>query len=126
MVSLDLLTAFLYLLSLTTLVSVSTYSNPIRNPEGSDPFIVYTGGYYYLLRTTWTDVSISRATMLNSLKSATQKVVYSTTTASRCCYVWSPECITSMAEKMLWNSDGTPLFTPPAALGTVLTRPSGE
>lgn len=32
----------------------------------------------------------------------------------------------TMAEKMLWNSDGTPQFTSPAALGTVLTGPSGE
>ncbi|KAH8669565.1 arabinofuranosidase [Tricladium varicosporioides] len=49
------------------------------------------GGYYYLLTTTWTDVSISRATTLNGLKTSTKKVVYSTTTASRCCNVWSPE-----------------------------------
>jgi GH43 family beta-xylosidase len=87
----NFLTLFFSLLPLLTLASCATYSNPLRNPEGSDPFIVYTGGYYYLLTTTWTNVSISRATTLNGLKTATKKVVYSTSTASRCCNVWSPE-----------------------------------
>ena len=50
-----------------------------------------TGGYYYLLTTTWTNVSVSRAQTLNGLKTAAKKVVYSTTTASRCCNVWAPE-----------------------------------
>ncbi|CZR53263.1 related to glycosyl hydrolase, family 43 [Phialocephala subalpina] len=71
--------------------NAATYSNPIRAVDGSGPFIVYTGGYYYLLTTSWTDVEISRATTLNGLKISTKKVVYSTTTASRCCNVWSPE-----------------------------------
>lgn len=91
MVFINLISIFLYLLAFVNLGDASTYSNPLRNPEGSDPFIVYTGGYYYLLTTTWTDVSISRATTLDGLKSSTKKVVYSTTTASRCCNVWSPE-----------------------------------
>ncbi|KAK7749669.1 hypothetical protein SLS53_000248 [Cytospora paraplurivora] len=65
--------------------------NPIRNPSGSDPFITYTGGYYYLLTTTWTDVEITRATTIAGLETATKKSVYSTSTASRCCNVWSPE-----------------------------------
>lgn len=67
------------------------YTNPIRSPGGSDPFLVYTGGYYYLLTTSWNDVQISRATSIEGLKSATKKVVYSTSTASRCCNVWAPE-----------------------------------
>jgi GH43 family beta-xylosidase len=78
-------------LSFVSLSGATTYTNPIRNPEGSDPFIVYTGGYYYFLTTTWTDVEISRATTLEGLKTSTKKVVYSTTTADRCCNVWSPE-----------------------------------
>lgn len=67
------------------------YTNPIRNPGGSDPFLVYTGGYYYLLTTSWNDVQISRATSIDGLKSATKKVVYSSSAASRCCNVWAPE-----------------------------------
>lgn len=83
------LTALLGFASL--FIGASAITNPIRNPGGSDPFLVYTGGYYYLLTTTWTDVEIARATTVEGLKTATKKSVYSTTTASMCCNVWSPE-----------------------------------
>lgn len=86
---------------LTTLVSVlclflshvDAWTNPIRKPSGSDPFLVYSGdGYYYLLTTTWTDVQISRSTTITGLKASPErKTVFSTTTASMCCNVWSPE-----------------------------------
>lgn len=81
-----LLSLFLCLFSFS-----DAYTNPIRNPGGSDPFLVYTGGYYYLLTTSWSDVQISRATSIEGLKTATKKVVYSTSTSSRCCNVWAPE-----------------------------------
>ncbi|KAF9893216.1 hypothetical protein FE257_011639 [Aspergillus nanangensis] len=67
------------------------WTNPIRNPGGSDPQIVYSGGYYYLLSTSWTNVQIARSTTINGLKTATKKVVYSTSESSRCCNVWAPE-----------------------------------
>jgi GH43 family beta-xylosidase len=91
MQSSKLFTLLFSLLSWVVLTNGEDYSNPIWNPNGSDPFIVYTGGYYYLLTTTWTDVEMSRATTLEGLKTSTKKVIYSTTTASRCCNVWSPE-----------------------------------
>jgi GH43 family beta-xylosidase len=91
MQSSKLFTLLFSLLSWVILTNGATYSNPIWNPNGSDPFVVYTGGYYYLLTTTWTDVEMSRATTLEGLKTSTKKVIYSTTTASRCCNVWSPE-----------------------------------
>lgn len=69
----------------------SAFTNPIRNPEGSDPSVVYSGGYYYLLVTTWTDVQITRATSIEGLKDGEKKVVYSTKDASRCCNNWAPE-----------------------------------
>ncbi|KAB8227294.1 hypothetical protein ETB97_003199 [Aspergillus alliaceus] len=69
----------------------SAWTNPIRNPGGSDPFMVYTGGYYYLLTTTWNDVQVSRAASVEGLKTATKKVVYTTTEESHCCNVWAPE-----------------------------------
>ena len=34
---------------LSTLVSAATYTNPLKAKDGSDPHIVYTGGYYYLM-----------------------------------------------------------------------------
>jgi GH43 family beta-xylosidase len=77
--------------SWVTLARASTYPNPIRATDSSNPFIVYTGGYYYLLTTSWTNVEISRATTLEGLKSSTKKVVNPHKQASRCCNVWSPE-----------------------------------
>lgn len=67
------------------------WTNPIRSPGGSDPHVVYSGGYYYLLTTTWTDVEIARSTTVAGLKTATKKVVYSSTASNRCCNVWAPE-----------------------------------
>ena len=78
-----------------TIVSIGTlasaFTNPIRNPGGSDPSLVYSGGYYYLLTTSWTDVEITRATSIEGLKDGEKKVVYSTDDASRCCNNWAPE-----------------------------------
>ena len=83
--------ALLALVGFSDFTNADTYTNPIRAVDGSDPFVVYTGGYYYLLTTTWTDVRITRATTLEGLKTGDEKTVYSTSTASRCCNVWSPE-----------------------------------
>ncbi|CAG7948885.1 unnamed protein product [Penicillium nalgiovense] len=69
----------------------SAFTNPILNPGGSDPSLTYSGGYYYLLTTTWTDVQITRATSIEGLKDGENKVVYSTEDASRCCNNWAPE-----------------------------------
>ncbi|KAL4937865.1 hypothetical protein BDV06DRAFT_232300 [Aspergillus oleicola] len=84
-----------FLLLLSTFFSIlplsQAWTNPIRNPGGSDPFIAYSGGYYYLLTTEWTDVQIARSTTIEGLKTATSKVIYSDTTSSRCCNVWAPE-----------------------------------
>ena len=82
-----LLAAALGLFGLT-----SAFTNPIRRPGGSDPFLTRAGdGYYYLMTTTWNDVQISRATTIEGLKSAEKKVIYTTDEASRCCNVWAPE-----------------------------------
>ncbi|KAF9891594.1 hypothetical protein FE257_003605 [Aspergillus nanangensis] len=69
----------------------SAFTNPVRNPGGSDPWMVYSGGYYYLMSTTWTDVQIARSETVDGLKTAEKKVVYTTTEASHCCNVWAPE-----------------------------------
>ncbi|PGH18304.1 hypothetical protein AJ79_00643 [Helicocarpus griseus UAMH5409] len=69
----------------------ASFTNPLKPSDGSDPFIAYTGGYYYLTTTTWTDIQITRATTLEGLKTGEVKTVWSDTTASRCCNVWAPE-----------------------------------
>ncbi|KAG8989360.1 hypothetical protein FRB94_001463 [Tulasnella sp. JGI-2019a] len=70
---------------------VHGFTNPIKTPNGSDPFMVYNGGYYYLMTTTWTNIQITRGTNMQNLKTATAKVIWTDTTASRCCNMWAPE-----------------------------------
>ncbi|KAI1336378.1 glycosyl hydrolase family 43 protein [Xylariaceae sp. FL0016] len=83
---------FLMFLSFLGLLNLSAaWTNPIRQPGGSDPFITYSGGYYYLMTTSWTDVEIARSTTVAGLESATKKVIYSSTDSGRCCNVWAPE-----------------------------------
>ncbi|KAF9531131.1 glycoside hydrolase family 43 protein [Crepidotus variabilis] len=71
--------------------AAATYTNPLKASQGSDPFIVWHEGYYYLLTTTWTNVQIARATTLGGLKTASPKIIWSDATPSRCCNVWAPE-----------------------------------
>lgn len=83
--------ALLFLSMLISLVSAATYSNPIKDPNGSDPFIAYSGGYYYLTTTTWNDVQLTRARTIEGLKNGERKVVWRDSDTSRCCNVWAPE-----------------------------------
>ncbi|KAK7398147.1 hypothetical protein QQX98_012489 [Neonectria punicea] len=72
--------------------SAAAFTNPIRNPGGSDPFVTRSGdGYYYLMSTSWTNLEIARSTTIAGLKTATRKVIYTSTTSNRCCNVWAPE-----------------------------------
>ncbi|KAI9926026.1 hypothetical protein MW887_004485 [Aspergillus wentii] len=75
--------AILQLLLLITTVSAETFINPLKQTDGSDPFIVYEDGYYYLTTTTWTDIQITRATTLEGLKAGEVKTVWTDETASR-------------------------------------------
>jgi hypothetical protein len=52
MMFLTLLNVVLSILNFVSVSHADTYSNPIRATQGSDPFVVYTRGYYYLLTTT--------------------------------------------------------------------------
>ncbi|KAF1851269.1 glycoside hydrolase family 43 protein [Cucurbitaria berberidis CBS 394.84] len=78
-------------LALSSLVSAATFTNPLRAKDGADPHISYSGGYYYLMTTTWSDLRITRAKTLGGLKTGETKTVWKDTTASRCCNVWAPE-----------------------------------
>ncbi|KAK7683277.1 hypothetical protein QCA50_013539 [Cerrena zonata] len=85
----------------------TTFTNPIKLKDGSDPFMVYHEGYYYLTTTTWTNIQITRATTINGLKTATPKVVWTDTTASRCCNVWAPEIHYVSGSWYIYYSAGT-------------------
>ncbi|KAJ7281515.1 Arabinanase/levansucrase/invertase [Mycena rebaudengoi] len=78
-------------LLLLFVVQAIGFTNPIKNPNGSDPFMVFHEGFYYLTSTTWTNIQLTRATTIAGLKTATPKVIWSDSTASRCCNVWAPE-----------------------------------
>jgi GH43 family beta-xylosidase len=74
-----------------SLVAGASYTNPLKRPNGSDPFLVYTGGYYYMTTTTWTDIQITRARTLEGLKTGETRTVWRDGTWNRCCNVWAPE-----------------------------------
>ena len=71
--------------------SASAFTNPIRDPGGSDPQVTYSGGWYYLISTGWDNLNLARAETIEGLKTAERKVIYTDTDPSRCCHVWAPE-----------------------------------
>ncbi|KAF1957666.1 Arabinanase/levansucrase/invertase [Byssothecium circinans] len=83
-----LLTLFV---SFCTLASCASFTNPLKDRDGSDPHIVWSGGYYYLMTTTWSNLQITRATTINGLKNGERKTVWTDSTSSRCCDMWAPE-----------------------------------
>ncbi|KAJ6591563.1 Arabinanase/levansucrase/invertase [Mycena vulgaris] len=80
---------FLFVLASQVLSGVG-FSNPIKSPNGSHPFMVFHEGFYYLTTTTWTNIQITRAMTITGLKTAVPKIVWTDSTASRCCNVWAP------------------------------------
>lgn len=79
-------------LAFTTLFGFAcAFTNPIRNPGGSDPQVSYSGGWYYLISTEWDNLQLARAETIDGLKTAESKVIYTDSNASRCCNVWAPE-----------------------------------
>ncbi|KAG8795786.1 hypothetical protein FRC12_009793 [Ceratobasidium sp. 428] len=101
----------LNILSLLTCYALAAYAftNPLKATDGSDPFMVYSNGYYYLTTTTWNNVQITRATSMAGLKTATPKVIWSDTTSTRCCNMWAPEIhfISSANAWYVYYSAGT-------------------
>ena len=85
----------LYLLFLLTgllsLVTASTYTNPIRS-QGADPHMVYYGGYYYLLNSQIQGhIQMVRSTTLDGMINGETQNVWQDSTPSRCCNYWAPE-----------------------------------
>lgn len=70
----------------------ATFRNPLNADEGSDPWMLYYQGYYYLAATTWgTTLTMKRGRTIQALKEATPEVIWEDGTPSRCCNVWAPE-----------------------------------
>ena len=58
------------------IVSAASFTNPLMTKDGSDPFIVYADGYYYLMTPTWSNLQITRAATLGGLKTGERKTVW--------------------------------------------------
>ncbi|KAF4556373.1 Alpha-L-arabinofuranosidase B-like protein 3 [Elsinoe fawcettii] len=84
----------------------ATFTNPLKDPAGSDPFLVFHEGYYYLLTTTWSDLQITRARTLNGLKTGEKKIVWSSGDSRRA-NVWAPEVHWINDAWYLYYTDGS-------------------
>ncbi|KAH8833266.1 Arabinanase/levansucrase/invertase [Flagelloscypha sp. PMI_526] len=86
---------FWYLLASLTFLGhlnlICAFTNPIKTQDGSDPFMVYDKGYYYITASTWGNVQMARASTIAGLKNATWNIIWEDDTPSRACHFWAPE-----------------------------------
>ena len=54
----------------------ATYTNPVLEKVGADPFILKDDGYYYLTYTTMTNITILRSTSLTDWDNAEVKLAF--------------------------------------------------
>lgn len=72
--------------------TAGTLHNPLNAYAGSDPWLVYYEGNYYLAATTWTsELTMRSSPTLAGLKTAAPVQIYYETDPSRCCNMWAPE-----------------------------------
>ena len=79
MVATNLLSLFAGLLSLVSAQNYSaagTYTNPVLNQVGADPFVVKEDGYYYLTYTTATNITILRSSVAMAQSEADAIALY--------------------------------------------------
>jgi len=77
MVTVSLLTLITALVSLVSAQNYSnTYTNPVLNTVGADPFVAKDDGYYYLTYTTATNITILRSTSLTDWDNAEVKLAF--------------------------------------------------
>ena len=80
MVGLSLFTAIGGLCGLVVAQSsynnTATYTNPVLNGVGADPWVVRDGGYYYLTYTTNTNITILRSKTLTDWNDADVKLAF--------------------------------------------------
>ncbi|KAF2667068.1 arabinofuranosidase [Microthyrium microscopicum] len=75
----------------STALAAATFTNPLRQTNGADPFIITHQGYYYFMTTTYTDIKLTRSRTIEGLKTGETRTVYKDATKDRCCNVWSPQ-----------------------------------
>jgi GH43 family beta-xylosidase len=75
--------------ALSSIVRAASFTNPLKQKDGSDPHIAWSGGYYYMMTTTWNDLRITRATTLGGLKTGETRTVWTDSNPDRCCNMWA-------------------------------------
>ena len=82
----SLLALFAGLLPLASAQNNSaTYTNPVLEKVGADPFILKDDGYYYLTYTTMTNITILRSTSLTDWDNAEVKLAFDPPVCSVSC-----------------------------------------
>jgi len=72
--------------------TLATFQNPLNESHGSDPWMLYYEGQYYLAATTWGDtLTMKHGATIAELKAADTEIIWQDPTASRCCNMWAPE-----------------------------------
>ena len=90
------LTAISVLPLSTTAQTSTTFMNPLNPNTGSDPWMTYYNGNYYLETTTFSSsasvgITMKRAPSIQSLITTAPVRIWQDSTASRCCNIWAPE-----------------------------------
>jgi GH43 family beta-xylosidase len=68
------------------------YTNPIKSQKGADPWLVFSGGNYYQISTTFTNSLLMRKSpTLAGIATAPSIQVWQDTTSSRGANFWAPE-----------------------------------
>lgn len=71
---------------------LATYVNPIIGQESADPYVIYTNGFYYFLRTTGGGVTIWKSATLQGVGSGSAVTVFSTNPNGPIkSDIWAPE-----------------------------------
>jgi beta-xylosidase len=73
---LTLFTSLLPLISAQNSSAGATFTNPVLNQVGADPFVAKDGGYYYLTYTTATNITILKSTSLTDWDNAEAKLAF--------------------------------------------------
>lgn len=68
------------------------FTNPLNPSSGSDPWMTYYEGRYYLMATTWNStLTMKSGATIEELKAATPDVIWNGDDPDRCCNIWAPE-----------------------------------
>jgi GH43 family beta-xylosidase len=72
--------------------SVATFRNPLNTSQGSDPWMLYYQGNYYLAATTWSNIiTMRRSPTIGGLRTAQSVTIWTGDDPARCCNIWAPE-----------------------------------